>query len=141
MNKFTVKAGDLIFKEGQLQTAMYIILNGAVEIFFNLKGREVRVATMRKGDFFGEMALFRSKPRTASARAILDSDMITVDSKQQLQLFLQKNPTFAAKMVKIMAERLAKTNEMLVDKLNDTIATEIEFKIDLEKKDKPPRNT
>jgi len=137
MNKFTVKAGDLIFKEGEIQTAMYIILNGAVEIFFNLKGKEVRIATMRKGDFFGEMALFRSKPRSASSRAILDTDMVTVNSKQQLQLFLNKNPNFAAKMVKIMAERLANTNEMLVDKLNDTLATELEYKIDLEKKFKP----
>lgn len=136
MNKFTVKAGDLIFKEGQMQTAMYIIVRGAVEIFFNLKGREVKVATMRNGDFFGDMALFRSKPRTASARAILDTDMVTVDSKQQLHLFLTKNPAFAAKMVRIMAERLANTNEMLMEKLNESIATEIEYKIDLEKKEK-----
>ena len=133
MNKYQVKAGTLIFREGQHQTAMYIILRGAVEIFFNLKGREVKIATMRNGDFFGEMALFRAKPRTASARAILDTEYVTVESQQQLQKFLLKNPTFAAKMVKIMAERLANTNEMLIDSLNEETAKTMEYNIDLEK--------
>ena len=123
----------MVFQEGQNQTAMYIIIRGAVEIFFNLKGREVKIATMRNGDFFGEMALFRAKPRTASARAILDTEYVTVESQQQLSHFLVKNPTFAAKMVKIMAERLAKTNEMLLESLNEETAKTMEYNIDLEK--------
>ena len=85
---------------------------------------------MKEGDFFGEMALFRSKPRTATARALVDCELATIESKQQLEMFLVNNPKFSAKMVAIMAERLANTNELLIEKMQDNAAQKIEYAID-----------
>ncbi|MCC6275516.1 MAG: cyclic nucleotide-binding domain-containing protein [Leptospiraceae bacterium] len=123
-----LKSGEIIFREGESENSMYIILEGCVEIYFTIKAKETRLAVLKKGDFFGEMALFRAKPRTATARAVLDTELAVIESKQQLEKFLIRNPAFSAKMVSIMVTRLANTNELLIEKINETSAKEIEFK-------------
>ena len=124
----SLKSGETIFREGENENSMYIILEGCVEIYFTIKQKETRLAVLKKGDFFGEMALFRAKPRTATARAVLDTELAVIESKQQLEKFLIRNPAFSAKMVSIMVTRLANTNELLIEKINETSAKEIEYK-------------
>ncbi|WP_039948831.1 Crp/Fnr family transcriptional regulator [Leptospira fainei] len=129
MNKIAVQAGQVIFREGDNNNTMYIVLSGTVEIFFTHKNTATRLALMKKGDFFGEMALFRAKPRTATARAVLATELAAIESKQQLEKYLLSNPEFAAKMVRILADRLANTNELLISKLNEITTKEIEYQI------------
>ena len=124
----TLKSGETVFREGDSENSMFIILEGCVEIYFTIKHKETRLAILKKGDFFGEMALFRAKPRTATARAVLDTELAVIESKQQLEKFLIRNPAFSAKMVSIMVTRLANTNELLIEKINETSAKEIEYK-------------
>lgn len=106
---------------------MYIILRGQVEIFFYVGKSVQRLAIMKEGDFFGEMALFRARPRSASARCLTETELAVIESKQQLENFLIKNPKFSAKMVAIMADRLAKTNELLIETMQNQPAAKIEF--------------
>ena len=106
---------------------MYIVLEGSVEIYVVLKGKEVSLSTMKVGDFFGEMALFRDKPRSACARVIQDVRLAVIENKPQLEKFLVDNPLFASKMVNIMAQRLASTNDMLFQKINELSARKAEF--------------
>ncbi|MBM9502299.1 cyclic nucleotide-binding domain-containing protein [Leptospira sp. 201903071] len=127
MNKVQIPAGGIIFREGELNNAMYVILSGSVEIFFTRKNVVQRLAIMKKGDFFGEMALFRSSPRTATAKTILDCELAVIESKQQLEKFLVNNPDFSAKMVRILADRLANTNAILISKLDEYASGELEF--------------
>lgn len=108
---------------------MYIVLSGMVEVFFTHKNTATRLALMKKGDFFGEMALFRAKPRSATARAVMNTELASIESKQQLEKYLLSNPEFAAKMVRILADRLANTNELLISKLNEITTKEIEYQI------------
>ncbi|MBE8362667.1 Crp/Fnr family transcriptional regulator [Leptospira borgpetersenii] len=119
MNKMEIPAGGIVFKEGEMNNAMYVILSGSVEVFFTRKNIVQRLAVMNKGDFFGEMALFRARPRTATAKAILDCQLAVIESKQQLEKFLIKNPDFSAKMVRILADRLANTDELLGSTLEE----------------------
>jgi CRP/FNR family cyclic AMP-dependent transcriptional regulator len=123
----TVKSGKIIFQEGDKGVSMYIVLEGSVEIYVVLKGKEVILSTMKVGDFFGEMALFRDKPRSACARVIQDVRMAVIENKPQLEKFLVDNPLFASKMVNIMAQRLASTNDMLFQKINELSARKAEF--------------
>jgi CRP/FNR family cyclic AMP-dependent transcriptional regulator len=123
----TVKTGKIIFQEGDKGVSMYIVLEGSVEIYVVLKGKEVLLSTMKVGDFFGEMALFRDKPRSACARVIQDVRMAVIENKPQLEKFLVDNPLFASKMVNIMAQRLASTNDMLFQKINELSARKVEF--------------
>jgi CRP/FNR family transcriptional regulator, cyclic AMP receptor protein len=127
MSKITVQSGKYIFKEGELNNAMYIIIKGKVEIFFTVGKKVTQLALMKEGDFFGEMALFSAKPRSASARTLSDTDLAVIESKQQLENFLLKNPKFSAKMVSIMADRLAKTNDLLAESMESQSAIELEY--------------
>ncbi|MEM7180267.1 MAG: cyclic nucleotide-binding domain-containing protein [Spirochaetota bacterium] len=122
-----LKAGKSIFKEGDLGRSMYIVLEGSVEIYVIVNAQEVKLAMMQQGDFFGEMALFRQKPRSACARVVSDVRLAVIDSKPQLEKFLMDNPMFAAKMVTIMASRLANTNDLLVQKMNELSVKKMEY--------------
>ncbi|MCB1177292.1 MAG: cyclic nucleotide-binding domain-containing protein [Leptospiraceae bacterium] len=124
----SVKTGKNIFKEGDQGSSMYIVLEGEVEIYVIINNQEVHLASMKGGDFFGEMALFREKPRSACARVMKDVRLAVIDSRAQLEKFLTDNPLFASKMVNIMATRLAQTNDLLFQKISELSAKKMEYK-------------
>jgi len=111
--------GENIIKAGQLEHRMYIILEGRVSIILQSGEEQFVVATMEKGDFFGEISLFTDHPRSATVRSLGDVKLAYIDNVTQLKAFLIKNPAFAAKMVQILAQRLAKTDEILVGKISE----------------------
>ncbi len=67
-----LKAGEVIFEEGDAGDEMFVIQSGTVEIVKKRKGVEKPLATLEKGDFFGEMSILENLPRTAKARAVTD---------------------------------------------------------------------
>lgn len=108
-----------IIKAGQLEQRMYIILDGEVSIILGDGDNQIVVARLSKGDFFGEISLFTNTPRSATVRSIGDVKLAYIDNVTQLKSFLLKNPQFAAKMVHILAQRLAKTDEILIGKVSE----------------------
>ncbi|HNW29998.1 MAG TPA: cyclic nucleotide-binding domain-containing protein [Spirochaetota bacterium] len=111
--------GERIIEAGKVETRMYIILEGEVQISLSDKIDKINVALLKKGDFFGEISLFNKTPRSATATAIGNVKLAIIDNAEQLRLFLIKNPVFAAKMVTTLAQRLAKTDEILVGKVSE----------------------
>lgn len=85
--------GDDIFRAGQFGRHMYFISRGIVQII-SADGVTV-VNTLRDGDFFGEIALLFSQPRTASVRAVDYCDLYTLD-KETFDRVLARYPDFAA---------------------------------------------
>ena len=69
------KAGAIIFEEGDPATNFYVIERGEVEI---LRGADELLATISKGDFFGEMALLSDSPRNATVRAKSDVEVVVM---------------------------------------------------------------
>ena len=110
---------EKIIKAGTTEQRMYIILEGEVEISLSDGNNWIVVAKLRKGDFFGEISLFNNTPRSADAIAAGDVKLAYIDSVEELKAFLLKNPVFAAKMVHILAQRLAKTDEILIGKVSE----------------------
>ena len=110
---------EKIIEAGKVETRMYIILEGEVQISLSDKIDRIVVAKLKKGDFFGEISLFTKTPRSATATAHGDVKLAFIDNAEQLREFLIKNPVFAAKMVHTLAQRLAKTDEILVGKISE----------------------
>jgi len=111
--------GERIIEAGKLEKRMYIILEGEVEISLSGGTERIVVAKLKKNDFFGEISLFTDSPRSATVMAIGNVKLVCIDSDTQLKSFLMKNPSFAAKMVQTLGQRLAKTDEILVGKISE----------------------
>ena len=68
-----IPANTVIFSEGSYDKIMYIVIDGGVEIYVDRNGEEFTLATILQYDFFGEMAIYRNRPRSASAKTISDT--------------------------------------------------------------------
>ena len=110
---------EKIINAGSIDRRMFIILEGRVKITLGEGDSAVEVAELKKGDFFGEISLFNNTPRSATVRAVENVKVACIDSVEALKSFLVKNPAYAAKMVHILASRLAKTNDILVGKMSE----------------------
>jgi F420-non-reducing hydrogenase small subunit len=72
------ESGEVIFRQGDVGDAMFIIQSGAVEVSKTHEGREMSVSVLEKGDFFGEMALFQAERRTATIIAIRPTRLLSL---------------------------------------------------------------
>ena len=103
---FECEAGEAVFKQGAKGDAFYIIYLGKVEVrikkgFFSAPKR---VATLQAGDFFGEMALLTTDPRTATIVAIEPTKLFVL-LRRDFHAFLGEHPGFAQEVQKAAAHR------------------------------------
>jgi len=85
-------AAKTIFRQGQKGDRCYVIVSGRVEILVpDAMENEIVIATLGKGDFFGEIALLKGIPRTATARTARASKFVEI-TKDSLNLIKQKAP-------------------------------------------------
>ena len=68
-------AGETIFTKGDPGDFMYVVESGKVEIVGLSDGHEVKLSTLGADEIFGEMALFGGAPRSATARAVEDTEL------------------------------------------------------------------
>jgi flavin-dependent dehydrogenase len=104
--------GDVIVKQGDLGNCMYVILAGRVEILQQQSNRDVRLAVLQQGDFFGEMSLFEHEVRSATVRAIGEVRIVTVDQETFLQ-HVHSDPSLAFRIVRGMSHRIRTMNDEL----------------------------
>jgi CRP-like cAMP-binding protein len=102
------KSGDVIFTQGDAAQELFIIQSGEVEIRLGDRVLE----KLFNYNFFGEMALIDSAPRSATAVAATDVKLVPVGEKQFLFL-VSNTPHFALNMMRILARRLRTTNNTL----------------------------
>lgn len=61
--------GETLIRQGDEDNDMFLLVEGAVDVLVTVDGKEVPVASMQAGDYFGEMSLLTGEPRTATIRA------------------------------------------------------------------------
>ena len=110
-------AGEYIFYQGDPGLGMYLIRDGEVEIKREGTSKKaVQLAKLKKGDFFGELALVEGEKRSASAIAIKDTKLAVI-FKPDLEDYIEKLPKKGIKIMRgiaeIIAARLRKVNEEL----------------------------
>lgn len=93
------KPGEFIFKLQAPGEGMYIIFSGHVEIILGTDTKDKHIlATLKKGDFFGELALLDAEPRSASAVSIDHSEMLGF-FRPDLFSLLERNPILGNKIL------------------------------------------
>jgi CRP-like cAMP-binding protein len=98
-------AGETVFRQGDVGDAFYIVYKGSVQVRLpRLVILSKTVATLKEGDFFGEMALISAEPRSATIVAAEPIQLFTLLS-EEFQLILRDNPAAAEEMRRISARR------------------------------------
>ena len=102
------KAGELIFREGDPASEMYVIESGNVQV---QSGNRL-LDMLGSKSILGEMALVDGAPRSATAKALTDVTVVPVSEKQFLFLVSQ-TPYFALNVMRVLAGRLRTANKAL----------------------------
>ncbi len=105
----TLEAGDAIFAEGDAGDTMYYVAQGGVAL---KRGAQV-LRVMRPGEYFGEMAMLIKAPRTASATVTESGTQLVAISAANIETVLRENPKVVLSLLREMAERLRRTNEIV----------------------------
>ena len=109
-----IKAGRVIFNEGEPGDAMYIIQMGRVKITKRIGNSEKILMVLQKGDFFGEMAIINQAPRTATATAV-DNCQLLCFNRQGFLSMISKNSNIAMNIIEKLCFRLEKADNAIRD--------------------------
>jgi CRP-like cAMP-binding protein len=118
------EAGDVIVREGDRGDELFIVLAGQVRIAKS----DVVLLEIGPGDHFGEMALIRAAPRSATATAVSPSELIAIRRSDFFEI-LRKEPELAVKLlwqfVGVLADRLDQTSRDLSTAKQELAAEDI----------------
>jgi CRP/FNR family transcriptional regulator, cyclic AMP receptor protein len=123
-------AGQAVFTKGDDGQAMYIVESGAVQIYLPADGDQpqepaIILKDVRAGDYFGELALFDAKPRSASAAAVVDTMLLEL-TRDEFADHLGTSKDAALTMLSDLANRLRDTNALLSHRVAKDAVAEFE---------------
>jgi uncharacterized membrane protein len=108
-----LKAGSNLFRVGDAGDAMYIIESGRVRITVtDADGREVILASLGHGDFFGEMAMLDGHGRSADA-AVTEDSILRVLTREDFLNFVSSDSRIVLEMLSAITRRLRRTDDLL----------------------------
>lgn len=105
----TYHKGKVIFNEGQESKIAYMIKSGTVDIFKVIDKKKSVMASLRRGDIFGEMSLLANQKRTASAEASSFCELVVL-TEEMMNKLLAASPETVKKMLALLAKRVAATD-------------------------------
>ena len=111
------RTGDLIIRAGEEDRALYIVVDGTLEILlYNERGDEHRYGTIEPRSVTGEIAFLDGRPRTATIRAVTDGDLMRI-SFESYEALAARYPELGRAILldlgRILAARLRHANEVI----------------------------
>jgi CRP/FNR family cyclic AMP-dependent transcriptional regulator len=122
------RSGDIVFSQGDPGSSMYVVQSGAVQVYLPSADRDappVHLKDLRTGEYFGELALFDDKARSASVRAMVDTVLLEL-TREELAEHLGRSAKAAMTILSLMSERLRETNAMLSQRAAKDVIKEFE---------------
>jgi HlyB family type I secretion system ABC transporter len=89
----SIEKGELVIRQGDPPGPMYLVEEGRLRVFVEEEGRRRYLAYLRKGEFFGEMSVFKGVPRTASVEAVAPCSLLML-TRETFQKLLDGYPDF-----------------------------------------------
>lgn len=118
-------AGATLFREGDDANAMFVVINGEVEVLKRSKrSTEARVAVLGPGDWFGEMSIVDIQPRSATVRALAPSRLLRVSSADLDALYRHDLRSYAIIILNLARElsrRLRVADGILADLISNVM--------------------
>ena len=115
MNLIKLRKGQSLFKEGDDGDHLFVVSRGKVKLGTkSVDGRENLLMILGPGDMFGELSLFDSGPRTATATAVTDSKLLALGQDKVIP-WVKEHPEVSLQLLARLASRLRRTNEVVGD--------------------------
>ena len=115
MNLVKLRKGQPLFKEGDDGDHLYVVSSGKVKLGTkSVDGRENLLMILGPGDMFGELSLFDSGPRTATAIAVTDAKLLALGQDKVIP-WVREHPEVSLQLLARLASRLRRTNEVVGD--------------------------
>jgi uncharacterized membrane protein len=119
-------AGQALFKAGDPGDALYIVTSGEVEIsVVDRAGQKIVLTGRHRGDVFGELAMLDAGPRTATATALVATELLELDRSDLLLLVTQK-PEAALHLLGAMGAMTRKADLLLRTRVARNVQDEIQ---------------
>ena len=110
MQTVAFKAGEVVIREGEEGDQAYFIVSGLVEVLIGAGSR--RVGELGAGEVFGEMCLIEPGPRSATVRAIADTECLAA-SYEEFIAAIEDYPERAVAFMKTLVRRLRQMNTLM----------------------------
>ncbi len=126
-----VARGAPLFLAGDKGDAMYLIAQGRVRISVKDQDKkEIVLAELAGGDFFGEMSIIDGKLRSADAKVIEDA-RLAILSREDFMAFIHNNPVVTLEMLSAVFKRLRRTDELLQQRVSRNVNDEQQMRMTL----------
>jgi CRP-like cAMP-binding protein len=106
--------GQEIFRQGELGDRIYIVSRGKAEVVRSENGREISLALLGPGEYFGEMALLNRTTRNATVRCVEALDVLSIH-KREFAVLAATLPTLRENFEKVMTERRVATDYAIAE--------------------------
>ncbi|MDE0781256.1 MAG: cyclic nucleotide-binding domain-containing protein [Alphaproteobacteria bacterium] len=114
--RITYEADQVLFRQGDIGDAAYIIVEGSAKVLIETDEGEVEVAMLGRNDFVGEIAILCDIPRTATVKAA--SQTVTLQITKDLFFRLVAEfPQMSVEIMRVLASRLENTTQDLREAL------------------------
>jgi DNA-binding NarL/FixJ family response regulator len=104
--------GEVLFREGDPGTNVYLVESGTLKITKTRDGAEITIRHVHGGEMVGEIAFFDRSKRSATVIAVEPSNLVDIDA-DQFRDYLDRQPTWLTAMIQTLLERLRDTTERL----------------------------
>ncbi|HEY6986124.1 MAG TPA: DUF1003 domain-containing protein [Rhodanobacteraceae bacterium] len=114
----SLAAGETLFQAGEPGESLYVVRAGEVELFIrDTAGQRIALAIVGSGEVFGELALLDRSPRTATAVALAETELLELDRDDLLLLF-KTSPAAALRLLAAMGRMTRKADELLKSRVS-----------------------
>jgi CRP/FNR family transcriptional regulator, cyclic AMP receptor protein len=119
-------AEQVLFQTGEPGDALYIVRSGEIELYIkDTAGQKIVLNVVRPGEMFGELSLLDSGPRSATATALTETELLVLDRDDLLLLF-QKKPDAALHMLAAMSSMTRKADQLLRTRVSRNVNEEVQ---------------
>ena len=126
IDELKVAKGHTLFQAGDPGDSLFIVVTGEIELFIkDTVGQKIVLHAAQPGDMFGELAMLDSGPRTATALALTDSEVLVLD-RDDLTLLFQRKPETALHMLASLTGLTRKADALLRTRVSRNVNEEVE---------------
>ena len=125
----TLSGGDVLYRAGEPGESLFVVRSGEIERSIrDTAGQEIQLSIHSENDIFGELALLERSPRSATATALTDTELLELDRDDLLVLF-EKSPPAALRLLAAMGHMTRKADDLLRTRVSRNANVEAEEQI------------